>query len=444
MDKSVSQIDFREFISVEDYEHMQRQKGLLKSLFVTSKELKAINLFWIGFILHSIGYTLTITYIINPIILQVFQLGAIFLFVVSTAKLIQLKFDNKYLQVLFILYMAWTATIILRGTQFSFYDIKVMLFLPYEGIFSYLAPLILLFPRNLLYYKKAFDAAIILAVLYVIHDAIVIGEIMSRANENGKGMLEVFTKSLALPAGLVFMTYYYHPKQRKILAGSVLILASFLATYRARRSLLLMSINPLLFGYLLYLINSRKKFLIVFFSLFMVMFLALFAESFINTDNDRGLFASLMERGTADTRTNVELCMYNDMETLDWIVGKGMNGTYYCPNIEDNDSIDYRTGIESDYLNTILKGGIIYLGLCLLIMIPAVYKGLFQSRNLLSKAAAIWILLYLLYLYPAPVSKFNANYLFVWLSVGICYSKVIRQLPEQLVISYFRAEIRNS
>jgi len=176
----------------------------------------------------------------------------------------------------------------------------------------------------------------------------------------------------------------------------------------------------------------------------MTLFLALFAESFINTDSDRGLFSSLMERGTADTRTNVELCLYADMELLDWIVGKGMNGTYYCPNIEENDSIDYRTGIESDYLNTILKGGIIYLALCLLIMIPAVFKGLFQSRNLLSKAAAIWILLYLLYLYPAPVSKFNANYLLVWMSVGICYSKMIRQLPETLVFSYFRAEIQNS
>ena len=444
MDKSVSQVDLRELVSLEDYQLMKSQKGLLQSLFVTSKELKSINLFWIGFILHAIGYTITITYIINPVILQLLQLGAILLFVASSVRLIQFKFDNKYLQTLFVLYIAWTVTIILRATQFSSYDMKILLFLPYEGIFSYLAPLILLFPRNLLYYKKAFDAAIILAVLYIVHDALVIGEIIDRGNDNGKGMLEVFTKSLALPAGMVLLTYYYHPKQRKILAASVLFIAALLATYRARRSLLLMSINPLLFGYLLYLINSKKKFMIIFFSIFMALFLALFAESFINTDNDRGLFSSLMERGTTDTRTTVELCLYDDMEPMDWIIGKGLNGTYYCPNIEENESMDYRTGIESDYLNTILKGGIIYLGLCLLIMIPAVFKGLFQSRNLLSKAAAIWILLYLLYLYPAPVSKFNANYLLVWMSVGICYSKMIRQLPETLVFSYFRAEIRNS
>ncbi len=442
MDQSTTTVDFKELISLEEQQYGTSQRRLLRSLFVTSKELKAINLFWIGFILHAIGYTITITYIINPVILQLIQLGAIYLFVSSAVKLIQFRFDNKYLQVLFVLYIAWTATIILRATQFSSYDIKILLFLPYEGIFSYLAPLILLFPRNLLYYKKAFDAAIILAVLYVIHDALVIGEIMDRANENGKGMLEVFTKSLALPAGMVLLTYYYHPKQRKIIAASVLVLAALLATYRARRSLLLMSANPLLFGYLLYLINSKKKFMIIFFSIFMALFMGLFAESFINTDSDRGLFSKLMERGTTDTRTTVELCLYDDMEPLDWIIGKGLNGTYYCPNIEENESMEYRTGIESDYLNTILKGGIIYLALSLLIMIPAIYKGLFQSQNLLSKAAAIWILLYLLYLYPAPVSKFNANYLFVWMSVGICYSKLIRQLPEKIIMAYFRAEIR--
>ncbi|HLW32903.1 MAG TPA: hypothetical protein VKX40_11615 [Aequorivita sp.] len=441
MDKTATTIDFKEIFSFEEQQNAVAQQRLLRSLFVTSKELKAINLFWIGFILHAIGYTLTITYIINPIILQLFQLIAIYFFVSSSIKLIQFRFDSKYLQTLFVIYIAWTLTIILRGTQFSYYDFKVMLFLPYEGIFSYLAPLVLLFPRNLLYYKKAFDAAIILAVLYVLHDALVIGEILNRGNENGKGMLEVFTKSLAIPAGLVFLTYYYHPKQRKILAASVLFLAALLATYRARRSLLLMSINPLLFGYLLYLINSKKKFMIIFFSIFMAVFLALFADTFYRSDNDSGLFSSLMERGTADTRTNVELCLYDNMEPLDWIIGKGMNGIYYCPNIEENES-DYRTGIESDYLNTILKGGIIHLALALLILIPAVFLGLFRSNNLLSKAAAIWILLYLFYLYPAPVSKFNANYLLVWISVGICYSKMIRRMPEKLIVSYFRAEIQ--
>ncbi len=60
----------------------------------------------------------------------------------------------------------------------------------------------------------------------------------------------------------------------------------------------------------------------------MALFLALFVESFISSNE--GLFSHLMERGTDDTRTGVEECLFNDMEQMDWIVGKGMNGEYYC------------------------------------------------------------------------------------------------------------------
>jgi hypothetical protein len=90
----------------------------------------------------------------------------------------------------------------------------------------------------------------------------------------------------------------------------------------------------------------------------------------------------------------------------------------------------YRRGIETDYLTIILKGGIISLGLMLLIVIPAIIKGLFQSKNLISKAAAIWIFFYLIDLYPSPVTAFSLNYLLVWISVGICYSKEMRGLSD--------------
>ena len=89
--------------------------------------------------------------------------------------------------------------------------------------------------------------------------------------------------------------------------------------------------------------------------------------------------------------------------------------------------------IETDYLYIILKGGIISLGLLLLILIPAIVKGLFYSRNLLSKASAIWILLWVIELYPANVNSFSLNHILVWLAVGICYSREIRNMPEKIV-----------
>ena len=70
-------------------------------------------------------------------------------------------------------------------------------------------------------------------------------------------------------------------------------------------------------------------------------------------------------------------------------------------------------------------------------MIPAVVKGLFFSKNLLSKAAGVWILLWILYLYPTSVTTFTLHYILVWICIGICYSNKIRNIPEEAMRKYF-------
>ena len=79
------------------------------------------------------------------------------------------------------------------------------------------------------------------------------------------------------------------------------------------------------------------------------------------------------------------------MKTPDWIAGRGITGQYFCPDIEEEQFNDYRSVIETGYLNIILKGGFVSLILLLLITIPAIIKGIFYSNNILSKAAGIWI-----------------------------------------------------
>ena len=121
------------------------------------------------------------------------------------------------------------------------------------------------------------------------------------------------------------------------------------------------------------------------------------------------------------------------MKPTDWAIGKGINGEYFCPGIDEDAPTNYRNIIETGYLQIILKGGIIRLILYLLIAIPALILGLFFSKNLLSKAAGIWIFISLISLYPATVNSFNLNYLLVWISIGICYSKELRILPDDQI-----------
>ena len=133
--------------------------------------------------------------------------------------------------------------------------------------------------------------------------------------------------------------------------------------------------------------------------------------------------------------------MYADMSPTDWVIGKGIKGQYYCPvveNVNDAEGAGYRDNIETGYLQIILKGGIISLALLLLMFVPAVYKGLFKSKNVLSKAAALWIFLWIIYLYPSGGIVFTMNYVLVWIAVGICYSEKIRNLPDSTIKNYLQ------
>ncbi|HMW27307.1 MAG TPA: hypothetical protein PKC51_11730, partial [Ferruginibacter sp.] len=148
------------------------------------------------------------------------------------------------------------------------------------------------------------------------------------------------------------------------------------------------------------------------------------------------MFNFLIDRGEEDTRTGVEEYMYADMSSTDWIIGKGIKGKYYCPivdNVNDAEGAGFRDNIETGYLQIILKGGIISLALVLGMLIPAVYKGFFKSNNVLSKASAMWVFLWILYLYPTGGMVFNMSFVLVWIAAAICYSDKIRNLSDEQI-----------
>ena len=157
--------------------------------------------------------------------------------------------------------------------------------------------------------------------------------------------------------------------------------------------------------------------------------------------NTPAMFNFLLERGDEDTRTGVEEYMAADMSSNDWIFGKGYNGKYFCPNVGDVTDVTgmgYRDIIETGYLQIILTSGLIGLGLLVLILVPAVFLGLFKSKNVLSKAAAIWIFLWIIYEYPTVGVAFTMHYILVWISVGICYSSKIRNIPDFVIRTYLQ------
>jgi hypothetical protein len=241
---------------------------------------------------------------------------------------------------------------------------------------------------------------------------------------------------LGISCGFILLTYKYHSNKKRLLALLTVLLILFFAIVRARRGLVIMTISVIVSSYLLYLFYSKKKILVLYLSVLILTLGAFYAANIYNIQKNR-IFNFIAERGKEDTRTGVELYFYTDMKPIDWIIGKGLEGEYYCPDIDENAVTNYRSVIETGYLQIILKGGLISLMLLVLITVPAIFKGIFYSKNILSKAAGIWILLALLSLYPATVNTFSMRYLLVWISVGICYSNKIRNIPDKVLVEYF-------
>lgn len=401
---------------------------------ISAKQLNYLNLFWIGFIIYTISYVLKRNLQLSSKLTDYGEILGLIMCLPTAFMLIRFEIRNKYLKFLFISYCIWTLIIIFRGISFDLNFLRNSLLDAKFGILLYVAPLILLFPKYPVYFRRLFDTIIILGICLIALDLLLLPRLLERSRETQE-VIEYLTWFLSLPCGFLLLTYKYHSKKRIVLALTVMIITLLFSIYKARRGLSFMQITILTYYYFLYLSNTKNSVIILYLTLLIIALGLLYASS-IYQIHDNKLLSFIAEKGEKDTRTGVELYFYDDMKTMDWLIGRGINGEYFCPYFSE--LTDYRILIETGYLQIILKGGIIRLGLYLLISVPAIILGLFNSKNLLSKAAAIWIIVGLISLYPATMESFSLTYLLVWISIGICYSKEIRQLSDKKIETFLK------
>lgn len=411
---------------------------------IANKNLSDINLLLLGVGLYTVAYVTNRSDPAYAIVIfaQLVQFIGIccFLYGLFSSSKIDSS-TNGYVRLIVTLLQVWFYFLVTWSLDLNYDFIKLMLFGGGGSLLTYVIPLIVFVPKKLLFLKRTKTVVLILGICYFVflfafRDSIFkIFDINSVSNE--KYIFEYGTKWLSTAVGFILLAYPYFSKKAKFLAFSILLTAFIVATFRARRALMLMSLMPILMASFLYVIHSKNKLLALLATL--VFSIGLVGVGYkVYEANEYGWFNTISKRGNEDTRSNVEDCFYEDFEFMDWLIGRGFDGRYFCPNIDDSyEVVGYRPMIETDYLNIILKSGSIYLVLLLLIMIPAIFKGFFQSKNVLSKAASFWILFWIICLYPANVFGFSMHYLTVWLAVAICYSKKIRELPEKTLKRYF-------
>ncbi len=415
-----------------------------KSLVLTNEtEARYLNLLWLGFIIYSVGYVFSKpTSQYDPVFHSI-QLVGVAIFIPATIKTIGTYIHLNYLKVLFSLFILWQLFIVLRGYPRNFVEFKSYLFDAFYGSLIYFAPLFLLLRINISFLRSLFKVVVILNVVYVFINLIFIKLLIGpeHTSLDNLGIVEQFSKTLGVSNFFLLLTLYYHSNKRKALIIFVTLLMSFFALYNARRGLMFISASMVFFAVVLHFIYSNKKWLYIVLSMLIISILTIKIIAVLGEPNNV-LFGYLKERIDEDTRSIVEFAFFNDLTVKDWIIGKGMRGEYYCPYIDEMDISNYRYVIETDYLQLILRGGLINCLLYFLIMAPAIYLGFFRSKNLLTKAAATWILLWIIYLYPTGVTTFTLHYIIVWISIGICYTEKLRNIPEPLMMNLLNPKMR--
>lgn len=392
-----------------------------------------VKFFWIGFIIYTLGYVTSTTEAISYVAGNFIQVIGLMCFFPSFLFLISWRLENKYLSVLFLIYIVWIIGVLLRGIKFDYETIKQLLFDPDGGMFLYLVPLFLLVPLTPSFLKKVFYVIVVLGVIYVIYDLIFIKKLLySGENMRSQAIVERFTQFLSLSCGFLLITNGYHRRKINLFALFVMGLTFVFAVIRARRGLMFMSLSMMMVAMVFYQISNKTKIGNIVLSFFFVLIVA-YGSIKLYENNSKTTFSLITQRIGQQTRNEVEHYFYRDLTTKEWIIGKGFDGMYFCPGVDEGPgrvSI-YRKVIETGYLQVILNGGLLSLILLLLILIPAIIKGIFFSKNTLAKAAGSWIFLFLLYMYPASLTIFSLYYILVWVSTGICYSSHLMNMTDE-------------
>lgn len=400
----------------------------------------ALNLFWFGFIVYTASFAISTSGQVSYVGCNVAQIIGLLLILPTTVLLANLRIVNNYLRIVFFIYFFWLVGTVIRGIEFDYLTAKQMLFNPNSGLFPYLVPLVILIPVNGPFLKKTFSSILAIGLIYWVYDLIFIKQLLyPMQNMASQSIYEHFTQYLCLPCGFILLTYIYHSRKLNLFALSTMVIAFVLGVIRARRGLIFMTFSILLFTYLMYQLANKTKVINIILSLFFIVLIAFVAVK-VYDENRKGTFGLITERIGQRTRSEVEQYFYRDLGTKDWIIGKGINGKYFCPGVMEGEGkiTIHRTVIETGFLQIILNGGLVSLVLFLLITVPAMFKGLFFSRNFLSKAAGIWILLLFLNLYPGMPVIFSLNYILAWISVVICYSDELRNLSDTEIMSLLK------
>lgn len=358
-----------------------------------------------------------------------------------------IKFTGKFINIILIVLFIWSFFIIWRGNWSVGIKQAIFNIIDLRGVSLYLLPFLLFLPYDIQSIKKIFYvffySSLLSFPLWLINI-----DLLNQAGSETAFKAEGIAIYLPFLAAFLMM---YSPSfnwKKNIIIKIVFVIYLMLMLLNARRNVCFSLLCYGLIAYYIHFHFINKRHML--YNIILLLFATLTVLLLINNVDDikKGSLSYMSNRINQDTRSEVEALFiydFNKSPITDWIFGRGMHGTYYQERINSQTNLleTDRSAIETGYLDIILKGGIIYVLLIIIILVTAIWKGL-RSGKMLGVSCGLFLTTYMIDLYSTcPISIFSIRAILFWFCISICYRKeryigvkIIRRLKNKWFIDY--------
>lgn len=240
-------------------------------------------------------------------------------------------------------------------------------------------------------------------------------------------------------SGILFLVLAPYYKSQRLLLTINIVLSMLINVLIARRAETIFLVQLFVLGITL---MTKSNVLRLVNLIFLLALFYLMAVGTAVTDKFQDRLDTKFEN-----RGNLFEEVTSDLEsTNSWLLGKGASGTYRSKSITGDWS--QRIVIENGYYNMVLKSGVLYLLLFLILVLIAIYRGLFKSNNRFSKSLSFFLIVYLTLMVGHGVFEFSFRTLFVWFAIALNLNRDIIKLKDGeidfLVKAASKVKIQNS
>lgn len=300
-------------------------------------------------------------------------------------------------------------------------------------------PLIILIPVRYYNLKILVKYSVLISIITLVLFLVFNQEIIASSGRQAAGLgqnddygLGSFIAQFYANIAIIVLLRKYTTSKIWLLNSLALLISIAINLISARRGSVVILTSLFLFNMYFYILTIRVKFRII--SIISILVFMIACTTYFY---DHKSLTFIKNRGLEDTRSGVDKALLNQMTTTDFIWGKGLNGRYYYPLLEDDYLKGWRYGSETGFYSIILRGGYLMAILYIFLLAYPAYLGIFKSKNLFCKAIGFYITLSLIELYPFGLLSFNLKFMIIWMGVSFCYANKIRNLSDYQIKKYY-------